>query len=131
MPTGLGQDEGVVDAVALEPVLLTLQVIHRIANLGAQFTQGDQAVTVGVDERRAGQTVEKAEVLGRIGPAAEEAIPALSKALRETEAHGYPFVHRSFCVGENAAVTCVQVYCHDRLSVDAHEKHTVVIQRHV
>lgn len=47
--------------------------------------------------------LESAIALGRIGPAAADAIPVLSKSLRDSKRYSFPFAHNSWCVGDNAA----------------------------
>lgn len=53
--------------------------------------------------------LEAAAALGRIGPAAKDAVAPLAAALQETEFHSMPFVHQAWCVGENAGKALEQI----------------------
>lgn len=73
--------------------------------------------------------LEAATALGRIGPAALPAAPALAAALQETEGHSAPFLHHSWCVGENAAVALGQIGAADALLTALNDKELIIRAR--
>ncbi|WP_158265195.1 HEAT repeat domain-containing protein [Blastopirellula marina] len=73
--------------------------------------------------------LEAATALGKIGTAAQPAAPALAAALQETEGHSAPFLHHSWCVGENAAVALGQIGAADALLTALNDKQPMIRAR--
>ena len=80
-----------------------------IGQLGVDGAEGVGALTKAIDKGGIFRQTIVATALGEIGPPAKPAIEALGRALRNGEAQGMPFVHRSWCASDDAATALVRI----------------------
>lgn len=75
-----------------------------IQKIGPEAEAAVPALIAALDSPQTGERLAAADALAAIGPAAAPAIERLSKSLRDTEGHSFPFAHQAWFVSDQAAL---------------------------
>lgn len=79
------------------------EALKLIQEIGPEAESAIPALIAALDSPQLGERMAAADALGAIGTAALPAIERLSKSLRETKPHSFPFAHQAWFVSDQAA----------------------------
>lgn len=86
-----------------------LDIISAVEDLGIDARETIPSLIESLGQGGTHRQCSVANALAAMGPAAEPALVPLGVALRDGEAVGYPFVHQSWCVSDDAAKALVAI----------------------